>query len=362
MGSRFKVGLFVILGLTLTMVAIFLIGDVTHVWEPKIMYRSAFRDVGGLKPGAPVRMGGMDIGTVTRVGYERNLGETRIFVNLAIVRADAARIRNDSVASVGAKGLLGDKMIEISVGSPNAVQLDHTTLIPSEEPADIFSAARKVAAAAQETIEELQPLAKSLSDPKLADDVKGTVSNLNSLLGAVVKGDGTMHRLFYDHREADEVDDLLNHLNRSTERLDTALADLDDITSHIKEGPGIAHALVYDGEISSHVAGSLAELNLDLRAVREGNGLAHELLYGDSSSAHVMSNINAMSDDLRAIVGDVRHGKGTIGALLVDPTVYEDLKAVIGNVERNEVLRSLVRYSIKADEKRKPPDVGETHK
>jgi phospholipid/cholesterol/gamma-HCH transport system substrate-binding protein len=70
-----------------------------------------------------------------------------------------------------------------------------------------------------------------------------------------------------------------------------------------------------------------------------------------------MSNVNAMSDDLRAIVADVRQGKGTIGALLVDPTVYEDLKAAIGNVERNEVLRAFVRYSIKADEARKSPIV-----
>ena len=63
-----------------------------------------------------------------------------------------------------------------------------------------------------------------------------------------------------------------------------------------------------------------------------------------------MGNVNAMSDDLRSIVHDVRQGKGTLGALLVDPSVYEDIRALVGNVERNEVLRALVRYSIKADE------------
>jgi phospholipid/cholesterol/gamma-HCH transport system substrate-binding protein len=46
----------------------------------------------------------------------------------------------------------------------------------------------------------------------------------------------------------------------------------------------------------------------------------------------------------------VRAGKGTVGALLVDPSVYEDLKMVLGNVERNRALRALVRYSIKKDE------------
>ncbi len=65
-----------------------------------------------------------------------------------------------------------------------------------------------------------------------------------------------------------------------------------------------------------------------------------------------MTNLNAMSDDLRAIVGNLRQGRGTLGALLVDPTIYEDIKSAVGNVERNEVLRALVRYSIKADEQR----------
>ena len=70
----------------------------------------------------------------------------------------------------------------------------------------------------------------------------------------------------------------------------------------------------------------------------------------------MMGNVNAMTDDLRAIVAQVRDGKGTIGGLLVDPTIYEDLKSTIGNVERNQVLRALVRYSIKEDESKSKPD------
>jgi phospholipid/cholesterol/gamma-HCH transport system substrate-binding protein len=50
----------------------------------------------------------------------------------------------------------------------------------------------------------------------------------------------------------------------------------------------------------------------------------------------------------------MKAGRGTIGALLVDPSVYEDIKSLVGNVERNQVLRALVRYSIKQDEGQKP--------
>jgi phospholipid/cholesterol/gamma-HCH transport system substrate-binding protein len=360
MNRQLKVGLFVIFGLVLMMAAIFLIGDTRGLWQPRSAYRTAFQDVAGLKPGAPVRMGGLDIGAVTRVDhdFEGSPNDTRVFVSLSIAKKETVHIRGDTIARVVNKGLLGDKMVELTVGSRDAPELDRNRLIPSEEPADMFAAANKLAAAAEQTIRRLGPLAEAIGDPKLAEDIKGSTADLHMLLDASVHGDGTIHRLFFDHREADELSRLLVNLDAISVRLDGALADIQDVTAQVRKGPGIAHALVYDGEMSKNAAGTIAELHEDMRAIRQGNGLAHEILYGDSSSSqHVMANLNTMSDDLRAIIGDIRRGKGTLGGLLVDPTVYEDLRSAIGNVERNAVLRALVRYSIKADEVRPPPHV-----
>ncbi len=355
MTRQFKVGIFVVAGIILTMVSIVLIGNTRQLWEPRSEYRTAFYDVEGLKKGAPVRTGGMDIGQVTDLGHGPDQADSRIFVTLSITRKEAARVRTDTVAHVVNKGLLGDKMIELTMGSTDAAMLPLSTLIPSEEPADMFAAANKLAAETQRTIQKLGPLAQALGDPKFAEDLKGTAADIHALLDAMVTGNGTAHRLFYDRTAADRVDALLASLTRASDRLDATLASVDDITEHVKQGPGIAHAIVYDGEISKDAAGALSEVHRDLAAIREGNGVAHALLYGDEGSSRVMTNLDAMSDDLRAIVSGVRQGKGTLGALLVDPTVYEDIRSAIGNVERNEVLRALVRYSIKADEKSAPP-------
>jgi phospholipid/cholesterol/gamma-HCH transport system substrate-binding protein len=70
----------------------------------------------------------------------------------------------------------------------------------------------------------------------------------------------------------------------------------------------------------------------------------------------MLGNLDKTTADLRTIVADIKAGKGTIGGLLVDPTIYEDLKSAVGNVERNQVLRALVRYSIKEDESKSRPD------
>ncbi len=347
-----KVGLFVILGIAVAMAAIFLIGSSRRLWEPRASYRTAFQDVAGLKPGAPVRMGGLDIGEVMGVGHDGDVEDSRIFVSMSVVKKEAVRIRADTIARVAGKGLLGDKMIELSVGAPDLPHVAEGSLLPSEEPADVLAAANKVAAGAVKAIEKIEPLAQQLGDPKFAEDIRGSASDLHSMLDAIAHGNGAMHRLFYDPAEADQIRDVLANLNQTSARLNATLANVQDVTDQVRAGPGIAHALVYDGEMSKSTAGVVHELHEDLRAIREGNGMAHALLYGDDSSQHVMSNLNAMSDDLRAIVGNLKQGRGTLGALLVDPTVYEDIKSAIGNVERNEVLRALVRYSIKADEKK----------
>jgi phospholipid/cholesterol/gamma-HCH transport system substrate-binding protein len=354
LNRQIKVGLFVVCGLVLVALGIFLIGENTRFWESKVSYRAAFHDVAGLKPGAPVRSGGLDVGVVSDVGHAETTSDTRIYVSLSITKDEAPRIRDDTVASIVSKGLLGDKMVELSVSDGRAPRLDHHTLIKSEEPADMFASANELAAKTQKVVESLEPLAQRLSDPKLSDDIKGTVESLHDITDAIAHQDSVVHRLLYDPKEAQKLDTALTNLDTTTEHLDHIFGDLQDVSEHVKSGPGIAHALVYDGEISANAAGALDEVHKDLTAIREGNGFAHALLYGDDPSQHVMSNLNAISDDVRTIVANVKAGKGTLGALLVDPSLYEDVKQVVGNVNRNQVLRALVRYSIKENEEERP--------
>ena len=88
MSKELKVGLFVIVGLALMMLAVFLIGEHARLWEPRVDYITAFQDVAGLKPGAPVRMGGLDIGAVTSVGHGTTSARRAIFVKMSIVKSE----------------------------------------------------------------------------------------------------------------------------------------------------------------------------------------------------------------------------------------------------------------------------------
>jgi phospholipid/cholesterol/gamma-HCH transport system substrate-binding protein len=72
------------------------------------------------------------------------------------------------------------------------------------------------------------------------------------------------------------------------------------------------------------------------------------LVYGDSAS--LIQDLAASAADLKAVMGKVRSGEGSLGALISDPTVYEELKEILGNIKRNRLLRGLVRLSINNDE------------
>lgn len=367
MKRQLKVGIFVLLALSLCGLAIFLIGDSNRIWASKVSYRAAFTDVAGLRPGSPVRMGGLDIGSVQSVGHASTPGDIRIYVTIGVNKAETVHIREDTIVRVANKGFLGDKMIELSVTDGRAPPQDPSKLMRSEEPKDMLAAANQLADQTRTVVARLDPLAEKLGDPKFAEDIRGSASDLRQIMDAIAKNDSVAHRLLFDPEEGKKFSVMMSNLANTSAQLNGILADAKDVTGHVRSGPGLAHAVVYDGDISANAAGVLSEVHQDLQAIRKGNGIAHAVLYGDDPSQHLMTNLNAMSDDLRQIVAGIRAGKGTIGALLVDPSVYEDIKAAVGNIERNQVLRAIVRYSIKADEQRPqvttpPPAAPAAHK
>lgn len=352
-----RVGAFVLIGLLVIGAVVFLIGEERSLFKAKDDYVAVFNEVQGLKPGSPVRMGGVDVGTVTRVGYADEATDLRLHVTISVVRSEARRIREDSVVSIAGKGLLGDKMLVVTVGTPDKEPIPAGGKIPSAESGDLEATLGKLAGIgekAERVVTNLERTTRALSDDKFTDDLKGTVASLNGILKAVDKGEGYASRLLHDPVEADKVSRALANLERSSAELNRTLSNVNSVVRRVQTGPGLAHEVLYGPESAKSVAqfgGAAEEVATTLKGIREGNGIARSVIYGDDNSQQVMANFNAMSGDLRKIVADLRAGKGTVGALLVDPSVYEDLKMVLGNVERNKTLRALVRYSIKQDEK-----------
>lgn len=358
---NFRVGLFVLAGLCFSGLVIFLIGDERRLFESSVEFRAKFSDVQGLKSGAPVRMGGVDVGHVSGVGYGKTPGDTTIYVKLSIVRFEAGRVKTDSIAKVAAKGLLGDKMIEITKGKAEA-SIPPGSDIRSEEPGDMFGKVGGMADKADLVLDNINKVTGSLANEDLHRDIRASVSSLSVVLKQVEGGDGYPHKFITDKAEAERISHLLSSLDRTATELNATLADVRKVAARVESGPGFAHDVIYGDGPKRELAAfgnAAGELALTLRGIRESDSLAHDVVYGGKGNgAEALANVTAITADLRAITADLRKGKGTVGALLVDPSVYEDMKVLLGNVQRNDVLRALVRYSIKQDEKKPDVKVG----
>ena len=76
------------------------------------------------------------------------------------------------------------------------------------------------------------------------------------------------------------------------------------------------------------------------------NGLLHELIYGASGAQFSKSTTS-----LSSILQKIDQGEGTIGALINDPSVYEDLKSMMGGAKRSTVLKYFMKQFIDSGDK-----------
>ncbi len=355
-----KVGLFVLSGLLFSALVIFLIGDERRFFSSAIRINTTFSDVQGLKPGAPIRMGGIDVGTVKKVGYKKGSVDTTVYVELEIVRDEAGRIRKDSIARVAAKGLLGDKMVEITKGT-SADIVPAGGEIRGEDPTDLMGIAQGMTTKANAALGNISKMSETLADERLHSDLRGTASSMNKLMSEVANGDGYPRKLLTDKDEAERISRTLQNLDRASSELALTLGELRGVLTRVKSGPGFAHEMIYGEGPKKEIAqfgAAAGEVAATLKGVRESDSFVHDALYGGKGNGtEALANVTAMTADLRVIVADMRKGKGTVGALLVDPSIYEDVKAMVGNVSRNDILRALVRYSIRQDEKKPTVEV-----
>ena len=198
MSREFKVGAFTLAGLLVVGFVVFMIGEERKLFEKQLLYNAKFEEVQGLRRGSPVRMGGVDIGSVTEVKYGAAVEDKQIHVKMSVVKDESRRIRQDSVASIESKGLLGDKMIVITVGNQRLPQIPVGGEVPSKEGDDMAAMMGKlgsITVQVEKVVGNLERTTNSLADEKLHGDLKSSVESMNGILKSVDGGDGYVGKL-----------------------------------------------------------------------------------------------------------------------------------------------------------------------
>jgi phospholipid/cholesterol/gamma-HCH transport system substrate-binding protein len=253
----FRVGMFSLAGFIILVLAVFTIGEKQNLFNPTFSVFADFKTVQGLKSGAMVAINGIKVGTVTNVELKL---DTTSYVRVTMQIDDDSRmfVRTSTIASVAQQGLIGDKIIELLVGSSSAPMVADGSELKGAPPTDYFAIVEDARTAVKNT--------------------QNITASLDTLFLRFRRGEGTLGKFLTD----DEVYMSLARVTNSTERL-------------------------------------LNQTGVQLNAVT-------------TTLNRAATNVDAITVEGQKLVADIGNGKGTVGALLYDRSLYDSLESLAGSL------------------------------
>lgn len=286
--SKLKAGLVITIAFLALLVAVFFAGNIEKIFSPKTELKVVFRDVRGLRRGAPVWIFGTEVGSVRHIHLDPVHGA----VVAISINKDALRfIKKDSQASILTMGLLGDKYIELSGGSPQAEPLPPGGMIKGTEPIQ-FSQIMETT---------------SLAIGKMGD----FINKLDIFVTKMEKGEGTVAKFFTDPA-------IYNNLKKSTESLSLLLED-------IKKSEGTLKMLIENPSLYKKTLTTISSIEEFSRKLNEGSGTLKKLI----EDPELYENLNQAASRLSSILEGIEKGKGMAGALISDEELAKELRDLV---------------------------------
>lgn len=303
------VGAFVLVALAALAVGILSLSADSGLFQSQYRVVGRFSNVLGLLPGAPVWLGGKAVGRVDRISFQAMSTERPVLVVMHINEDVQDRIREDSLASIGTIGLLGDSYVEVSFGTEGARVLLEGDEIATADPTNVGA---------------------------LMSEGRAALASISELSGSL----NNVVQTFSDKQGAQRAVD--------------AIEAVSDIMIETREGSGLIHSLIfepYSGGGADSIAASLAKLDEILTEIKTGEGLLNELIYQPTDTSGVLQETELAAASLNRILEKVNEGEGTLGLLVNDPSLYEDMQVLLGGAQRSTLLRSMIRMAVdEADE------------
>lgn len=343
---NFRVGLFVLITLSLFVLILFFLTGEQRFYEKSYTLTTSFTNTAGLIKGAAVRLSGVRIGAVTDIEFTPNpVGDKVIMVRMKINRDGMSRINPDAKATIRTEGLLGDKFIEVIPGVEKPMaKLPDSLDIESQTPiefASIIGQSGDLLANIISISESLDKIVKAFGQEENINNISKTLASLRASSEAIQKNleaiehnDGILNTMIYGEKDKSGKSE-----ENALIKLNKAITKLDSMLNQIDKGDGALHDLVYNKELSNDLNSTVANLKNATANLNGDEGVITEL-------KETMSNFREISEMLRG-------GEGTLGALLIDPSVYDSLKGILGEAERSRFVRAAMKYFIeqeKADE------------
>jgi len=279
-----RVGALIAIGLVVIFAAFFSVGTQEGLFTQKLELKAKFGNVEGLTIGAPVRVGGVKVGSVSYISFAPEDGEKGIIVTMSIGADAFPRIRKDSFARLGSQGLLGDRTVDISIGSPQAEPFIQGEYVSTKEAT------------------QFDDLISKSGDA--LTDIKITAQNAKEISWKINHGNGSLAQIINDPRLYTNLDSLLNLWSR--------------ITVKINSGEGVLAKLVNDPSLYDNLTGTLSEMRTFLANVNSGQGSLGKM----ATDQGIYYRFDSLLTSLQGTLDKVNAGEGTAAQLVNNRDMY----------------------------------------
>ncbi len=305
------VGLFVVTSLVLLFIMVIIIAQHEGLWAEYVHYQTMFKDVKGLQTGNEVRLSGVNIGSVTHTIVQPN-GE--ILVKFKVKAKQQKNIHEDAVATIGSIGLLGDRSLDLTFGTPSKPPFPVGGMMASQEPVGF---------------QEIMDKAVGTLDV-----VKKAFANVADITGTIDSGQGTLGRLVKDQ-------DLYNH---ALQTIDNAKG----FTNSLNKGTGALPMIVHDKKFKDEIQKTMKNIGVAVSNVKQGSAPLSEAL----------SKLPDIADKVQSFTTNLdKAGKGLPDLVDTGQNALSDADQVINGVKKAPIVRRLIskpqEHTIQIDEEMK---------
>ena len=296
------VGIFIIAGLTLFALGIFLIGNRHEAFSHHVLLYTEFADLDGIAKGSKVQVAGMAAGQVTKIDIP-NSPSGQFRVQMKVDESLHGLVRTDSVVTVDTEGVVGDTFLTIHSGSPVAAIAQSDSVLQSKSPvsiSDLLTHGLGVMNDADATIKQVGgKLGVSL------DSANGAVGNANDLLVGLKQGRGPAGMLLRDEKMAGQIRESMSNvqvttstLNQASGRVNSLVADvqqrqlpqkLDDTMTQIHSASTRA-----DGSIQQVQQSLTQALGPDANGVTAGQNISEALTNVNAATGNMAEDTEAL--------------------------------------------------------------------
>ena len=266
-------GFFIVLGVALFIVAIFLIGSRENLFTSTFTLNSEFETVSGLTEGNSVRFAGIDIGTVKEIEI---LSPNKVLVTMTIQSSVKRFIKKDSEVSISSEGLVGNKIIAISSGLETSPSVESGDYLKSIKPVDIGDIMNNL----NESTKEAEKIAKEITDiTTKVNEGKGTLGQLVNNPNIYNSIDSTMRSFAgYAHtinqllfKTSGTIDIVSRDIDEFTTEVRKITTNIADITKKINSSESLVGTLLTDTAFANNLKQVIINANQTTSNLERGS-------------------------------------------------------------------------------------------